>query len=138
MDSVETVPLKLADGEALQEHTLALRPPAGVSVTPARVSVHVDLEPRIVRHMGRYRVEIGPGMRRPSWRPEPDSVNLTVSGAASIMQAVTPQRIRVVAGPWPGTTRPRAVALRAILGGIPANAVVATRIQPESVRVLLP
>jgi hypothetical protein len=109
-----------------------------VSATPSKISVRVELVPRVVRHLGRFRVEAGAGYGGRAVRIEPDSVRLTASGAEEIMQSIAPQRIRVLAGPSARAGRDRKVALRAVLGGLPADAVVTTQILPESALVVLP
>lgn len=138
MDSVGTFPLQLSAGGSSQQHTVALDLPKGVTASPSKISVHVDLGPRVARHLGGFRVEAGPGAGARVMRFEPDSARLIVSGAAEVIQLIAPQRIRVLAGPIRGGEEGGKAALRAILGGLPADAVVTVQLQPESVRAELP
>ncbi len=124
LSHVETDPIELDQVETTITRQVAVRVPQGlatVTVEPEQVLVTLEVDTLVERS---FRVPVRLADAR-GWTASPDSVDVTVRGARSLLEALRAEEVRAVAG-WDGNgARERRVPVEVRLGeGVTATATV--------------
>jgi len=136
-ESLLTVPLSLDQIRGSQDREVALRLTRGLSPEIRRVRVHIETDEKLVHRFESLPVELVPSQGDRLIWIRPDSADLVVTGAASNVESIDREQLRLVARIRRPATGPQRVGLQAVLPRLPSHRPLSIRCEPESVTVRL-
>lgn len=134
-ESVATEPVEIKDWSGELDLPVPLSVPAGLGAEEETVRVVMVIEEKRIRRFTPLPIEIVSQRAGHPVTVSPDTGGVVVRGAASIVDRVNPQRVRLFADLRSRRNGPQTVALRALVPGLPPSARVAVLCVPESVAV---
>lgn len=136
LDSIRTTPFDLKELRESGEWDVALAEPHGLVLEERSAVVRFTVGERATRRLGPYSVTLEPPQADRILWIQPDEASVEVSGVRSVVEAIDPSRVRVVANLRlrPGGSAQHA-GLRAVFPGIPSEVPIAVSCRPESVTI---
>jgi YbbR domain-containing protein len=98
LDSIRTEEIDLDGRSQAVGETVKLDLPAHIHARTDRVTVRVPIVPALQRTLGPLPLTLPPGLRG-AWKVEPESVTVRLSGPKSLVEAVSPEDLRLRASP---------------------------------------
>jgi hypothetical protein len=134
MDSAETEPVPLTRGSTRDAKLVT---PTGVTWDPSHVTVRIDTDVRRERRFSSVVIELATREKDRLLWIQPQEADLVISGAASYLDRIRPEDIRIV-GVLPRSTGGlHRVVLRAVLSGLAKGIPLQIHCIPDSISVRL-
>lgn len=134
IDSAETEPISVGESEELEA---VIVPPSGLTAEPKRVVVRIRTDERHVRRYPGLSIDLSAFLKGRLLWVQPTEATVVISGAASTVDAISPDRIRVSLDLKRVTAGAQRVRLKAALADLPLGAPLRISCFPESVSVRL-
>ncbi len=134
IDSVETEPISIARAF---ESGAAIQTPAGLTADPAQVAVRIATDARRTRWFTDVPIDLSALPKDRLLWVQPTEAQVSVTGAASIIDLISPSQVQVIGEVGRGTAGAQRVPLRGAVSGLPNGVPIEIECSPESASVRL-